>query len=81
MDETNKKLLKSDDLIASLTQAAGAEPEKTIICSCGTGREATNEFLIFRWYLGFPKVYLYEGGFTEWTSYPDNPVVTGKNPR
>lgn len=81
MDDANRKLLRPDDQIAALVAAAGARPEKTIICSCGTGREATNEFILFRWYLGYPKVFLYEGGFTEWSSYADNPVVTGKNPR
>jgi thiosulfate/3-mercaptopyruvate sulfurtransferase len=81
MDDRNKKLMKPDDQIQALIQAAGASPEKTIICSCGTGREATNEFLLFRHYLGYPRVFLYEGGFTEWTSFKDNPVVTGKNPR
>ena len=42
MDDKNKKLMKPDDQIQSLVQAAGATPEKTIICSCGTGREATS---------------------------------------
>jgi thiosulfate/3-mercaptopyruvate sulfurtransferase len=56
-------------------------PEKTVICSCGTGREATNEFILFKWYLGFPKVKIYEGSFTEWSSYPQNPTVIGPNPR
>jgi len=81
MDDKNKKLLKPDDQILALVKAAGASPDKRIICSCGTGREATNEFILFRWYLGYPDVFLYEGGFTEWSSYKDNPVVTGKTPR
>jgi thiosulfate/3-mercaptopyruvate sulfurtransferase len=81
MDDKNKKLLKPDDQIQALAESAGASPDKTIICSCGTGREATNEFILFKWYLGYPDVVLYEGGFTEWTSYKENPVVTGKNPR
>jgi thiosulfate/3-mercaptopyruvate sulfurtransferase len=81
MDDKNKKLLKPADQLLSLVKAAGATPDKRIICSCGTGREATNEFLLFRWYLGYPSVQIYEGSFTEWISYKDNPVVTGKNPR
>jgi thiosulfate/3-mercaptopyruvate sulfurtransferase len=81
MDDKNKKLLKPDDQILASIRAAGVTPDKTIICSCGTGREATNEFILFRWYLGYPKVRIYEGSFTEWVSYKDNPVVTGKNPR
>lgn len=81
MDDKNKRLLKPDDDIKALLNARGIEPDKTIICSCGTGREATNEFLLFKWYLAYPEVRIYEGSFTEWTSYPENPTVTGKNPR
>jgi thiosulfate/3-mercaptopyruvate sulfurtransferase len=81
MDDRNKKLLKPIDQLEALVRTAGATPDKKIICSCGTGREATNEFLLFKWYLGYPDVQVFEGSFTEWISYKENPVVTGKNPR
>jgi thiosulfate/3-mercaptopyruvate sulfurtransferase len=81
MDDKNKKLLKPVEQLEAMVKAVGATPDKTIICSCGTGREATNEFMLFRWYLGYPKVRIFEGSFTEWVSYKDNPVVTGKSPR
>jgi thiosulfate/3-mercaptopyruvate sulfurtransferase len=47
--------------------------EETIVCSCGTGREATNEFILFKWRLGYPKVRLYESSYTEGTSHPKKP--------
>lgn len=81
MDGSNKSLLKPDKELQAVIDAHNISPDKTIICSCGTGREATNEFLLFKWYLGYPKVKIYEGSFTEWTSYPENPTVTGKKPR
>ena len=81
MDDKNKRLLKPDSHIKSLVEEKGATPDKTIICSCGTGREASNELILFKWYLQYPKVKIYEGSFTEWSSYPENPTVTGKNPR
>ena len=77
----NKRELKSDDELIRLIEAAGATKDKTIITSCGTGREQTNEFLIFRYYLGYSKVRGYEGSFTEWTSYPENMTVIGSSPR
>ena len=48
-----------------------------------TGPEERGDLrdLLFTFSLKFPKVKIYEGSFTEWTTYPDNPVVTGKNPR
>lgn len=81
MDPENTRLLRPDDAIHALVTAAGATPEKTIVCSCGTGREATSEFILFKWYLEYPNVRIYEGSFTEWTSYPANPTVTGRTPR
>ncbi len=81
MDEKNKALLRSDEEIQSILEEKEIAPDKTVICSCGTGREATNEFLLFKWYLHYPQVKIYEGSFTEWSSYPENPTVTGKNPR
>ena len=81
MDDNNKALLKPEDEIAKILSDHGVTPDKTIICSCGTGREATNEFLLFKYYLGYPKVKNHEGAFTEWTAHPENPTVTGKDPR
>ena len=81
MDDANKRLLKPDEKIQVILDQKGITPEKTIICSCGTGREATNEFILFKWYLQYPKVKIYEGSFTEWSSHPENPTVTGKTPR
>lgn len=81
MDDRNKKLLRPVEEIRALAEAAGATPDKLVICSCGTGREATNEFLTFRFLLGYPLVAIFEGSFTEWIAHKENPVVTGKNPR
>lgn len=81
MTDYNKTLLKPDEEIQSILNKLKITKVKTIICSCGTGREATNEFLFFKWYLSYPNVKIYEGSFTEWTSYPENPTVTGKKPR
>jgi len=81
MDDKNSTLLKAEEEVRKILSACGATPEKTIICSCGTGRSATAVFLILKFFLGYPDVLMYEGGFTEWSSYPDNPVVSGKSPR
>jgi thiosulfate/3-mercaptopyruvate sulfurtransferase len=77
----NRYRLKPEHEIAEILNSKGITRDKSIICSCGTGREATNEFLLFKWFLKYPKVVLYEGSFTEWSSFPDNPTVTGTGPR
>ncbi len=80
MTPNNPKLLKSNVEINELLKEAGVMWDKKIICSCGTGREATNEFILLKWYLGYPDVKLYEGSFTEWTADLGNETVTGTKP-
>ncbi|MGZ7208452.1 MAG: sulfurtransferase, partial [Methanobacterium sp.] len=76
----NLQLMKSEDEIKSMVEERGATEDKTIICYCGTGREATNLFVVFKWFLGYPDVKLYEGSITEWTQKDGNPTVVGPNP-
>ncbi len=81
MTKENPKLLKSDEELEQLIGKFNITPDKMLLIYCGTGREATNEFLFFKFYKGHDKVKIYEGSFTEWTAYPENPTVVGKNPR
>ncbi|MBD3286473.1 sulfurtransferase [candidate division WOR-3 bacterium] len=80
MEDINPTLLKSDSDIRSILDKHGVSQDKQVVCSCGTGREATNEFNLLNFYLSFPKVKIYEGSFTEWVAR-DQETVTGKNPR
>ncbi len=81
MSEDNSRLLKPIEEIEKILEDKEINEDKTIICSCGTGREATNEFILFKWLLQYPDVKIYEGSFTEWSSYPNNPVTTGSKPQ
>ncbi len=80
MADDNPTLLKCDNEIRKILKDHGVTSDKTIIVSCGTCRESTCEFLLLKWYLGYPDVRLYEGSFTEWVDYPQNPTVTGPDP-
>lgn len=81
MTKDNPKLMKSDEELKQLISKFNITPDKTLLIYCGTGREATNEFLFFKFYLGHELVRIYEGSFTEWSAHPENPTVTGENPR
>ena len=81
MDETNPARLRSNDELDMILEEHGVDRSRTVICSCGTGREATNEFVLLKWLYLYPNVRIYEGSFTEWVTYPDNPVVEGPEPR
>jgi thiosulfate/3-mercaptopyruvate sulfurtransferase len=80
MTKDNARLMKSDEELSAIVNRFNITPDKTLLIYCGTGREATNEFLFFRFYLGYEKVKIYEGSFTEWSSYPENPTVVGESP-
>ena len=81
MDPKNPALLKPKQEVLDILEHGKITPNKRIICSCGTGREATNQFLLLKEYLGYPKVKIYEGSFTEWSSHPENPTATGPEPK
>ena len=81
MTKENPKLMRSDEELNQLISRFNITPDKTLLIYCGTGREATNEFLFFKFYLGHEKVRIYEGSFTEWSAHSENPTVTGENPR
>lgn len=80
MHPDNPRLLKPDQEIQEILDRNGVSRDKQIVWYCGTGREATSPFILFKWYLTYPRVYLYEGSFTDWTAYPENPVATGNEP-
>jgi thiosulfate/3-mercaptopyruvate sulfurtransferase len=81
MTKDNARLMKSEEELQELVGRFNITPEKTLIIYCGTGREATNEFLFFKFYLGHERVRIYEGSFTEWSSHPENQTVSGDMPR
>lgn len=80
MDDDNPRLFKPLDGIRERIEAMGIDHYREVICTCGTGREATLEFLLFKYHLYFPKVRIYEGSFTEWSAHPENKTVIGKDP-
>ncbi len=80
MDSTDSSILKPTDEIRAIFENIGASPDKVVICSCGDGRCAASAFLILRFLLGYPNVRIFEGSFTEWTAYPENPTVAGSQP-
>jgi thiosulfate/3-mercaptopyruvate sulfurtransferase len=81
MTKDNARLMKDDAELEQMISKFNITPDKTLLIYCGTGREATNEFLFFKFYLGHEKVRIYEGSFTEWSAHPENPTVTGESPR
>jgi len=50
--------------------------EQEIILYCGSGVTACHNFLVLA-SLGYKNLKLYLGSWSDWVSYPDNPIETG----
>ncbi len=72
-DENTSKL-RSREEIRSIFQAAGVTPDRNIIVYCGTGREATLIYMYLTRELGYPRVRLFEGAWTQYAAADHLPV-------
>lgn len=75
----NPHQLKSLEEIRQLLISRGVTPDKTVIVSCSTGREASLQYLVIKHLLKYPKVRIYEGSWTEYSA-TSNPLETGADP-
>ena len=77
-DESKKNAhkLKSLEEIRALLVSRGITPDKKIIVSCSTGREASLQFLALRHLLKYPNVRIYEGSWTEYSA-TNLPIAVG----
>jgi thiosulfate/3-mercaptopyruvate sulfurtransferase len=72
----NPHKIKSVEELRKLFVSQGVTPDKTVIVSCSTGREASLQYLILKHVLKYPNVRIYEGSWTEYSA-TQNPVQTG----
>jgi len=72
----NPHKLKSLDEIKKILADRGIKPSDDIIVTCSTGREATLQYIVLKHLLGYPKVRIYEGSWTEYST-TNLPVATG----
>lgn len=69
-DEAKKNAhkLRSLEEIRALLVSRGITPDKEVIVSCSTGREASLQFLTLKHLLKYPNVRIYEGSWTEYSA-------------
>ena len=68
-----------DELRASYA-AQGITPDKTVIAYCNGGLESSHVYFALHNLLGFSRVRVYDGSFTEWSEKVDLPVTMGESP-
>lgn len=73
----NEAMFKPRAEIEKLVKDAGLDSRNATIVYCGTGREATLLYLYLKGVLEWPRVQLYEGSWTEWSSRQELKVAIG----
>jgi thiosulfate/3-mercaptopyruvate sulfurtransferase len=61
--------------------AQGITPDKNIIAYCNSATEASHVHFTLRYLLGYPRVRIYVGSWTEWASREELPLAKGTSPR
>lgn len=72
----NPHKLKPLSELKAILEAKGVTPDKDVIVTCSTGREASLQYLVLKHLLKYPKVRIYEGSWTEYSA-SNLPVETG----
>lgn len=69
--------MRSAEDIAAMWKSWNITPDQHVAFYCGTGWRASETFMYAR-AMGWQNVGVYDGGWYEWSSNPDNPVVSGE---
>lgn len=78
-DDSSKTFLREDEL-AKVYDSVQVSKDKVAVTYCHSGVRAAHTYFVLK-LLGYPKVRLYDGSWSEWGNDSDVPKVTGKSAR
>ena len=71
---------KTPEALRASYAAQGITPDRRIIAYCNGGLESSHVYFALHNLLGYPRVHVYDGSFTEWSERVELPVKTGDDP-
>lgn len=69
---------KNVEELSAAYSSQGITPDKNIIAYCNSATEASHVHFTLRYLLGYPKVRVYVGSWTEWAELEELPVAVGR---
>ena len=69
---------KSAEELKQLYESKGVSPDKEVITYCRIGERASHTWFVLKYLLGYPKVRVYDGSWTEWGNLVRFPIVKEK---
>ena len=71
------RVWKDRETLRSSYAAQGITPDRDIVVYCNGGLESSHVYFTLRSLLGYPRVRVYDGSWTEWAAHEELPMETG----
>ena len=75
------RVFRPADSLRARYAAEGIVPDRDLILYCNSATEASHVYFALKYLLGYPRVRIYAGSWTEWAEREELPIERGSGPR